>query len=397
MFQNLESRIGLVLVFFLLMIALISFLGYRSIQQFSRASQAIMEDNFQSIRYAEAMQRHFSQIHEFHVGNVFAEKKPNEANFKPNPSYQNALLQFEAQLLLAQKNITEEKEQDLIINLQKTYRRYLVVFRETYNTSTQNQDMEENIRLAEVEFQPLQRKIREQINQLHDINMQAIAQKTSYTQENGNSISFYLGLIGTITLIVNILLMIFLPSYLTKPLNELNAGIQEIIGGNYDQELTVKFHQQDEVGKLANSFNELVDKLQNYDVPQLAGLKQERQRIETLVQLIDKATIILDEHQKILHINPQALDLLDISDKDVIGTPIFRWANENELASKMMNDWAGDTSNNPTHHQHQIETFIIHQNGKEETYQKLTAEIKCSSETEPELVGYAIILAKISE
>jgi PAS domain S-box-containing protein len=379
------------------MIALISFLGYRSIQQFSRASQAIMEDNILSIRYAEAMQRHFSQIHEFHVGNVFAEKKSGETNFKPNAPYQNALLQFEAQLLLAQKNITEEKEQELIHQLQKTYRRYLTVFRDAYNTSTQNRTMEENIKLAEIEFQPLQRKIREQINQLHDINMQAIAQKTGSTQENGNSVLFYLGLIGAITLIVNILLMIFLPSYLTKPLNDLNAGIQEIIGGNYDQELTVKFHQQDEVGKLANSFNELVDKLQNYDVPQLASLRQEKQRIETLIQLNDKATIILDEHQKILHINQPALELLGVTDEEVIGTPIFKWANENELASKMMNDWAGHINIHHTRGAHQVETFIVHQNGKEETFQKITAEIKCPAENEPELIGYAISLSKISD
>lgn len=399
MFQSLRSRIGLVLGFFLIVTALNSFLGYRSISRFAQASQAIMEDNFQSVRYAEAMQRYFSQIHEFHVGSIFAEKNENESSFKPTATYQNAILQFEAQLLLAQKNITEEKERELIIDLHNTYRRYLLVFRDTYNASTQNRNIEENIRLSEVDFQPLQRKIRLQINQLYDINMQAIAKKTSYTQETGEQVLFYLGLIGTIALAVNIVLMIFLPNYLTKPLNELEAKIREIIGGNYDQEINIKFHQQDEVGKLANSFNELVNQLQNYEVPQLSTLKQERQKLEAVIQLSDKATLILDEHQRILHINQKALDLLDITDKEVIGMPIFRLANENELASKMMNEWTIHPKTANSINSHKVDTFVVHQEGKEETYQKITAEIKWQADSNhtTELIGYAISLEKIAE
>ncbi|NJO03516.1 MAG: HAMP domain-containing protein [Bacteroidia bacterium] len=286
---SLKTKIFLVLLFFLITLSFISFLGYRYIQEFAGKSRSIMEDNYISVRYAAAMQVHLNQIHQFQVQSVMTVNRLGDKVFKPTSDYRRALLGFEAQLFAARKNMTERGERELFDSLENAYRNYLASFRKTFNASADKRSMEANIALANQEFFPLYNKLRAEIIQLQDINMEAILNKSRSIQETGNQVSFYLALFAMFSMIITLTLLVVMPGYLSNPIDELNEKIKQIIDENYDQKLELKYHSGDEVGELATSFNLMASKLKHYEESNLSQVWFEKKRTETVIQMLKRS------------------------------------------------------------------------------------------------------------
>ena len=74
-----------------------------------------------------------------------------------------------------------------------------------------------------------------------------------------NRINNYIWIAGIIAVIVALLLGIFLTRQITRPISSLSTGAAHISQG--DLSYRVKVHAKDEIGKLAESFNEMAKKL----------------------------------------------------------------------------------------------------------------------------------------
>src|SRR3546814_16850486 len=87
------------------------------------------------------------------------------------------------------------------------------------------------------------------------------------------------------------------PGYIANPIRELTESIREIANKNYSKRL--RFRSSDEFGELAESFNKMAARLDEYDHSNLARIMFEKTRIETIIPRMHDAVTGLDETKKI--------------------------------------------------------------------------------------------------
>jgi signal transduction histidine kinase len=162
-----------------------------------------------------------------------------------------------------------------------------------------------------------------------EVNINAMENKNKRAENKANLAILIVVFISSICLIIAFLFLLIFPNYVTKPINDLIAGIKEIANKNYDKRLL--FTSKNEFRSLSEAFNQMAAKLFAYENSSQAKIKQEKLRIETIVKNVTDAIIGFDENELILFINPIALKLLGVEEKDIIGNTTEEVASQNDL------------------------------------------------------------------
>ena len=102
-----------------------------------------------------------------------------------------------------------------------------------------------------------------------------MAQRTAESAEKVLTVIFTILTLVAFTFIFN------LPGIISDPIRSLSEGILEIANKNYQKRIYLK--QDDEFGDLANAFNIMAGKLDEYENSNLAKIKFEKNRIETII------------------------------------------------------------------------------------------------------------------
>lgn len=107
-------------------------------------------------------------------------------------------------------------------------------------------------------------------------------------------------------LLLTILISLKLSKVLTEPIHQLINTSKEISKGNYKKRVNIK--AKDEIGQLADTFNEMADKLDET----LSGIMDKNVRVDTVINSMRDGIIAIDTNYKILIINTIACDIFNI-------------------------------------------------------------------------------------
>lgn len=130
----------------------------------------------------------------------------------------------------------------------------------------------------------------------------------------------------TIAVFISIWAMVILGAVfnaltITKPIKELLVGVKNIAAGNFQQRVDLPFGG--ELGELIVSFNEMAEKLANYEAQNIEEMTAEKAKLETLVSTIADGAILLDNELKLLLVNPTARRILNWENLEIIGHNIL--------------------------------------------------------------------------
>lgn len=101
---------------------------------------------------------------------------------------------------------------------------------------------------------------------------------------------------------------------LTRPINELIIASREISKGNYSMRAKIK--SDNELGQLADSFNEMAGELQNY----VEDLKDKNLKFDSIMNSMTNGFIAVDSKQRVILINAITCQFLGIDySEDIIG------------------------------------------------------------------------------
>lgn len=92
---------------------------------------------------------------------------------------------------------------------------------------------------------------------------------------------------------------------MTRPLEQLAEGAQQIATGAYGHKVVLT--RADEMGQLAHSFNDMSERLAR----QFAQLDEDRQQLRTVLSSMEEGVVAVDNEQHILFANERAAQLLD--------------------------------------------------------------------------------------
>lgn len=279
--------------------AVVLFFGVLSlfyINEISKSAEVVLKDNYESLRYTRDMRK----ILDEHSLPLNAE----------------ALSAFEAQLKKEENNITETGEQSEVLALKRSF----LSLAESSTVTAARPATE--------------REVRDHLQNIDDINMSAIVRKNDAAQHSVKNAALLLGLAGGITFLILFSFSVNFPGFVANPLRELLRGIREISQKNYKQRL--QFRSNDEFAELADAFNEMARRLNEWENSNLATLKSEKLRIEAIIGQMQDAIIGLNEKQQILFLNASAERILNIDGQQSVGRSAQELAKTNDLLRNIM-------------------------------------------------------------
>ena len=292
--NNLRAGIGFLFLISLLSSGLAAYYIYR----LSENSKAILRNNETSV--------------------VFT-KNINKVLDLPGLPNSDELETIEYNIKREEADITEPGEKALADSLYANFRR----FRKSFGNPT----------LAAA----LRIKMQKSSYGIMEVNIKAMETKNKMAANNANLAILIVALISSICLIIAFLFLLIFPDYVTKPINDLIAGIKEIANKNYDKRLS--FTNKNEFWDLAEAFNQMAARLFVYENNSQAKITHEKLRVETIVRNVTDAIIGFDENGIITFVNPVAVKLLGIDEKDIIGSSSQQAASDNDLFFKLINEF----------------------------------------------------------
>jgi PAS domain S-box-containing protein len=187
-------------------------------------------------------------------------------------------------------------------------------------------------------------------------------------------------------------LLLNLPKNIANPIRELTIGIKEIARRNYDQQLF--FSSKDEFGEVAEAFNTMAIKLNEYEKSNLSQILFEKKRIEAIISTMKDAIIGLDEGSRVIFVNPVACDLMGLQAKDLVGQYAPDIAARNDLFQHIISDLVSGSYKTK-----EMKPIKIVTEGKQSFFTKdiLDVQITASGGGDTGVIGHLILLRNITK
>lgn len=287
-----KTKLSLGLIFLFVVIVLFGVLGLFYINRLSDEGRLVLQNNHESLVYCNRMLQALESL----------------------PGDKNALNQFEENLKKQQANITEVGEKEATDELTRNFNELMVDPSDPSNYSD----------------------IRRAIGKIADLNEMAIVRKNATAQKTADGAKEVLTILFTILTLVAFTFIFNLPGIISDPISSLSEGIRAIAGKNYKKRIYLK--QADEFGDLANAFNTMAEKLDEYESSSLAQIKFEKSRIETIINQMRDGIIGLDEKRHILFLNAVSEKMLGLKESDIAGRYAPDIAVSNDLMRTLLQD-----------------------------------------------------------
>jgi len=292
---RLKTKLSLGLIFLFIVILSFGVLGLFYINKLSNEGRLVLQNNHESLVYCNRMLQALENIR----------------------TRKDAMSDFEENLKKQQGNVTEVGEKEATDDLAKNFTELQANPADTSNYAD----------------------IRRAVYTIQDLNEMAIFRKNGQAQHTAENAKGVLTIIFTVLTLVAFTFIFNLPGIISDPIRKLSEGIREIAGKNYTKRIYLK--QDDEFGELANAFNIMAGKLDEYESSNLAKVKFEKSRIETIINQMRDGIIGLDEKRNILFLNAVSEKLLGLREADITGKYAPDVALTNDLVRTLLQDDPG--------------------------------------------------------
>ena len=237
----------------------------------------------------------------------------------------------------------------------------------------------------------IQSSLRKDIAEMMQLNMSAIEHKSSVADDTAVVAITVISIAGTICFLIAFILLVNLPSNIANPITTLSASISEIANQNYKER--VHFKGESEFGKLAQSFNTMAEKLQEYSESKLDKIIKGKKRIETLIDNLHDPVIGIDENKMVLFVNDEALRITGLKKENFVGKLIQDVAVSNDLVRTIIREIiSSDDMKSST------EPMKIYADGRESYFIKEIVDINVipTGEVKSSFIGQVIMLRNIT-
>ena len=220
---------------------------------------------------------------------------------------------FDSVLKKQEQNITEPGEQEATRRVRAAY--------EKYKLDTGKAGLTE---------------IRAALHTVLRLNMSAIETKNIKAGNTANTALTYITLLAAIIFLIGFTFSFNFPGVLTTPISTLTEGLREIARKNYH--FCIHLDRKDEFGQMAESFNDMAERLEYFENSNLNKLIFEKTRAEAVINSLKEASIGIDKNDVILFANDQALQLLGMQTTDVVGKSVEQVSSRNDLFRFLLED-----------------------------------------------------------
>ena len=311
-----KIRLGLLTVFGF--VTVLGIIGSYYLDKVAQNSEAVLRDNYQTINYTREMSLAMNDI----VQTLSLENSSTEFM---NRQLRTAIDRFRRYLKLEAGNATERGEQELIEEIRVQFA----------NFAEQIYPYRADAALSKEAYR-MNRSIKKLLEGIYTANEAGIRRNAEEAATTVERIMLSMIIIALIFFVLAVAAMVYLPNLIARPFTTLTEGIQQISRRNYRQRLPVQ--SNDEIGQMATAFNQMAEKLDEYENLNLNQLFTEKQRTETIIQRMNDPILGMDAAGKVLFANERLLELVGEEEATLVGQPIGRVAARNELLGNLIKE-----------------------------------------------------------
>jgi PAS domain S-box-containing protein len=286
--MRLKTKLSIGIGFLFIAILISGILGILSIHVMKNDARLILEDNYETLVYSNNMLKLLDDS--------------------------SGLQLFEKNLRQQETNITEPGEGAATAAVREMF---------------------EQLKRAPTD-DSLRSLIRQKIYMINTANQQAILRKNNVAELNAKTFSNWLMIIFGLLTLVAFTLAVNFPGIISSPIKALADGIKAIVNKDYSKRIHLSQH--DEFGDLAQAFNIMAEKLDEYEHSNLAKIKFEKSRIDTIINQMNDGIIGLDENRRLLFLNKVAEKLLGLKESEIMGQYAPDIALHNDLMRNLLQD-----------------------------------------------------------
>jgi len=342
--MSIKAKVAVGVIFLFVMILTMGGMGLYYLEALSNDSKNILTDNYETLEFTKHI-----------IANCDSLSKDSA----------QAINRIERNLQLQEQNITEPGERERTHDLRMAV--------EKLKNSGVSDSVVARVRKISLDLQ--------------ELNMEAIGRKNITTHSRASDASTYLIIIVTVCTLVAFTFIVNFPGYIANPITQLTNSIKSIANKNYEERLY--FDRRDEFEELASAFNQMAEKMDEYEHSNLAKILFEKKRIETIINRMTDPIIGLDERSNVIFANDPALLLLNLTSADVVNHYAPDVAVNNDLFRSLIRE-----------HNLPGEAALIKVvvNGKENYFARETITIQYTptGENENVIIGQVILLKNIT-
>jgi PAS domain S-box-containing protein len=290
--MRLKTKLTLALLFLFLVILTFGILSLFYIKKLTNEADKILKNNYATLVYDNNMIKYLDQL----------------------PEDPTAYTAFGQTLQQQEKNITEPGEMDATLRLSKNFNELKGQISDTANYKA----------------------IRQAIQQINELNQNAILRKNGFAHQTAEDASLWLTVIFVILTLIAFTLVVNFPGVIAEPIRVLSEGIAAVANKHYEKRIHLE--QKDEFGELAAAFNTMAEKLDEYENSNLAQLKFEKTRIETIINQMKDGIVGLDDKNNILFLNKVAEKILGLKEAEILNKYAPDVAIRNDLMRALLQE-----------------------------------------------------------
>lgn len=262
-------------------------LGIFQLNRLKQDAQAILVDNYETVRYVQGMQRALQ------LGDPKA---------------------FEEQLVLQEANITETNEAERTAEVRQDLDRW----------------KDDGVASP---------GLHDHLQAILDLNLKAIDRKNKAALNTAQEAQQWLWGIAALTLVVGLAFSITFPRLVTEPIARLRQAVEQVARGNYRHR--VPTFRSDELGALSEAFNGMSGELERWEGSNLALIMAEKARVEAVLNSLQDAALGVDHEGRVLFVNRKATELLGMESSELIGASVQDLVQRNDLLRHVIADAHG--------------------------------------------------------
>lgn len=217
------------------------------------------------------------------------------------------------------ENITIPGEQEKAIHIQSLFNQY----EETIESVTQS-ELPHKVRM-EAYFQkvlPLFQSIKTTADEILNMNQQNMSDANQEARVKSQAARQRMSILLVVGVLLAVLFMLLTEKWILKPLAGLTLSAQEIKSGNLD--LYILSRSRDEIGTLAQAFNEMAAGLRESRRVDRANWSHMKRSTELAFKVLPEAVAIVDKEGVIQIVSDTASEVFGMLPMEKINNSIFR-------------------------------------------------------------------------
>ncbi|MEA4883956.1 MAG: ATP-binding protein [Clostridia bacterium] len=173
--------------------------------------------------------------------------------------------------------------------------------------------------LAQAE--PMFKAIRGSLQELLEMNHQALMEGNSRSRAAARWATVSTVAVGVSAVLIGVFLGAGVSASVVRPTLDLTRAVRRIKEGNLDE--AVEVQSTDEIGELAQEFNNMVARLREYEEAMSGRVAAEQRKALTVITAMDEAVVLIDGDRRILMMNPSAEAFLGLRRDEAVGRDAF--------------------------------------------------------------------------